>query len=56
MSASGRIMVNRQPIKLGPRHAGKLVTAIIEDTCYRILHDEEELGRRPRKDTSEITR
>jgi hypothetical protein len=30
--ASGRIMVSRQPIKLGPRHAGKLVTVTIEDT------------------------
>ena len=53
---SGRIMVNKQPIKLGPRHAGKLVTVIIEDTCYRILHGEEELAVKPRKDTSPITR
>jgi transposase InsO family protein len=53
---SGRIMVNRQPIKLGPRHAGKLVTVIIEDTCYRILHGEEELAVKPRKDTSPVTR
>jgi transposase InsO family protein len=52
----GRIMVNKQPIKLGPRHAGKLVTVIIEDTCYRILHGEEELAVKPRKDTSPITR
>jgi transposase InsO family protein len=54
--ADGRIMVNKQPIKLGPRHAGKLVTIIIEDTCYRILHGEEELAVKPRKDTSPITR
>jgi hypothetical protein len=54
--ASGRIMVNRQPIKLGPRHAGKLVTVIIEDTCYRILHDGEELAIKPRRDTTPITR
>jgi transposase InsO family protein len=53
---SGRIMVNKQPIKLGPRHAGKLVTVIIEDTCYRILHGEEELAVKPRKDTSPVTR
>jgi transposase InsO family protein len=52
----GRIMVNKQPMKLGPRHAGKLVTVIIEDTCYRILHGEEELAVKPRKDTSPITR
>jgi hypothetical protein len=36
--------------------AGKLVTVIIEDTCYRILHGEEELAVKPRKDTSPITR
>lgn len=52
----GRIMVNKQPMKLGPRHAGKLVTVIIEDTCYRILHGEEELAVKPRKDTSPVTR
>jgi transposase InsO family protein len=52
----GRIMVNKQMMKLGPRHAGKLVTVIIEDTCYRILHGEEELAVKPRKDTSPITR
>jgi hypothetical protein len=54
--ASGRIMVARQPIKLGPRHAGKLVTVIIEDTCLRILHGEEELAVKPRRDTTPITR
>jgi hypothetical protein len=53
--ASGRIMVNREPIKLGPRHAGKLVT-VVEDTCYRILHDGEELAIKPRRDTTPITR
>ena len=52
----GRIMVNKQPMKLGPRHAGKLVTVIIEDTCYRVLHGEEEIAVKPRKDTSPITR
>lgn len=54
--ASGRIMVSRQPIKLGPRHAGKLVTVIIEDTHFRILHGEEELAIKPRRDTTPITR
>jgi hypothetical protein len=54
--ASGRIMVNKQPIKLGPRHAGKLVTVVVEDTHYRILHGEEELAIKPRRDTTPITR
>jgi hypothetical protein len=40
-------MVNRQPIKLCPRHAGKLVTVIIDDACYRILHHGEELAIDP---------
>jgi hypothetical protein len=54
--ANGRIMVNKQPIKLGPRHAGKLVTVVIEDTHFRILHGEEELAIKPRRDTTPITR
>lgn len=41
-------------MKLGPRHAGKLVTVIIEDTCYRILYGE--LAVKLRNDTSPITR
>jgi transposase InsO family protein len=54
--ASGRIMVARQPIKLGQRHAGKLVTVVIEDTHLRILHGEEEIAVRPRRDQTPITR
>jgi hypothetical protein len=54
--ASGRIMVARQSIKLGPRHAGKLVTVVIEDTHFRILHDQELLAVKPRKDSTPITR
>ena len=54
--ASGRIMVARQPIKLGQRHAGKQVTVVIEDTHLRILHGEEEIAVRPRRDQTPITR
>lgn len=54
--ASGRIMVAKQPIKLGPRHAGKLVTVVIEDTHFRILHGEELLAIKPRKDRTPIIR
>jgi hypothetical protein len=53
---SGRFMVAGQFIKVGPRHAGKLVTVVIEDTHFRVLHGEEELAVRPRKDTTPITR
>ncbi|MFF3505502.1 hypothetical protein [Streptomyces sp. NPDC003247] len=41
--ASGRSQINGQFIKLGPRHAGKIVTVVIEDTDYRILRGEDEL-------------
>ncbi|MFJ7138057.1 hypothetical protein ACIQU9_35110 [Streptomyces fungicidicus] len=54
--ASGRFMINGQFIKLGPRHAGKIVTVVIEDTHYRILHGEDELAVRPRKSREPITR
>ncbi|MEV1002613.1 hypothetical protein [Nonomuraea sp. NPDC050202] len=54
--AQGRFMVDGQYIKVGPRHAGKLVTVIIEDTHFQVLHGEEELAIRPRKNTAPITR
>jgi len=53
---TGRIQVANQRIKLGKRHRGKLVTVVIEDTHFRILHGEEEIATRPRKDTTPITR
>ncbi|MGW2026691.1 hypothetical protein [Streptomyces decoyicus] len=49
-------MINGQFIKLGPRHAGKIVTVVIEDTHYRILHGVDELAVRPRKNPGPITR
>jgi hypothetical protein len=54
--ASGRIMVAGQNIKLGPRHHGKIVTVVIEDTHLRILHGEEEIAVRPRRNLKPITR
>lgn len=54
--ASGRFTINGQFIKLGPRHAGKIVTVVIEDTHFRILHGEDELAVRPRKNPGPITR
>jgi hypothetical protein len=54
--ASGRIMVAGQRIKLGPRHRGKIVTVVIEDTHLRILHGDEEIAVRPRQSTKPITR
>lgn len=54
--ASGRIMVANQRIKLGPRHRGKLVTVVIEDTHLRILDGDDEIAVRPRRDLTPITR
>jgi hypothetical protein len=31
-------------------------TAAVEDTCFRILHGEEELAIKPRRDTTPVTR
>ncbi len=56
IGASGRIMVSSQRLKLGKRNAGKLVTVIIEDTCFRVLHGEEELAVRARSNTDPLTR
>ncbi|MGW4788569.1 hypothetical protein [Streptomyces sp. NPDC004230] len=56
VQASGPFMTNSQFIKPGPRHAGKIVTVVIEDTHYRILHGEDELAVRPRKNLGPITR
>lgn len=36
--------------------AHKLVTVVIEDTHFRILHGDEELAIKPRRDTTPITR
>jgi hypothetical protein len=49
-------MVAKQNIKLGPRHAGKLVTVVIEDTHLRVLHGDEELAVHPRRNPGPITR
>ena len=54
--ASGRIMVAGQRIKLGPRHRGKLLTIVIEDTYLRILDGDEEIAVRPRRNLKPITR
>lgn len=55
VSDSGRIMVTRQRLKLGKRNAGKLVTVIIEDTYFRILHEGEEIAVKQRRDTGPVT-
>ncbi|MCK9928859.1 IS481 family transposase [Frankia sp. Mgl5] len=54
--ASGRIRVAGQNIKLGLARRGKIVTVVIEDTHFRILHGDEEIAVRPRRSTAPITR
>ncbi len=53
---NGKIMVANQSIRLGPRHAGKIVTVVVEDTHLRVLHGEEEIAVRPRRNLAPITR
>lgn len=49
-------MVGNQRMKVGKAHVGKIVTVVIEDTCFRVRHGEEELAVRPRNDTTPITK
>jgi hypothetical protein len=51
-----RIMVAGQNIKHGPRHGGKIVTVVIEDTHLRVIHGEEEIAVRPRRNLKPISR
>jgi hypothetical protein len=53
---SGRILVVGQRSKLGPRHRGKLVTVVIEDTHLRTLDGDEEIAVRPCRSLKPITR
>lgn len=48
VSTDGRITVDRQPLKLGARHARKtvIVIVIVGDTHFRVLHGEEEIAVR----------
>lgn len=54
--ADGVIMVARQRLRIGRAHAGKIVTVIAEDTCFRVLHEGHELAIHPRTSTTPITR
>jgi transposase InsO family protein len=52
----GRVMVARQLLRVGATHAGKVVTVVVEDTCFRVLCDGEELAAHPRTSDHPITR
>lgn len=44
----GITMVARQRLRLGAANAGKIVTVIVEDTHFRVLHNGEQLSIHPR--------
>ncbi len=54
--ANGEMMIASQRIHLSPSHAGKTVTIIIEDTHFRILHNEVELKLVPRNNPGKTVR
>nr|WP_199827070.1 helix-turn-helix domain-containing protein [Streptomyces sp. WM6378] len=56
VSDSGRIMVTSQRLKLGKKNAGKLVTVIIADTHFRILHEGEEIAVKERRNPGPISK
>ncbi|MGN2638759.1 integrase core domain-containing protein [Nocardia takedensis] len=55
-TATGQITIAGQNITLGRRHTGKIVTVVVEDTFFRILHGDEEIAVRPRQSLAPITR
>jgi transposase InsO family protein len=56
VSSQGGLMVAGVKIHLGHVHRGKVVTVIIEDSQFRILHDGTQLAACPRTVIKEVTR
>jgi hypothetical protein len=54
--ADGITMVAGQRLRVGRTHAGKTVTVVIEDTVFRVLHNDIELSTHARKTTNPIGR
>ncbi len=52
----GIVMVARQRLRVGASHAGKIVTVVVEDTHFRVLHGEQELSLHPRDPNRPIAR
>jgi hypothetical protein len=46
----------KTPTRPYARHRGKIVTVVIEDTHLRVLHGEEEIAVRPRRNLKPIIR
>jgi len=56
VSSQGALMVARVKIHLGHVHRGKVVTVVIEDSQFTILHDGNHLATHPRTIIKEVTR
>jgi Integrase core domain len=56
VSSQGALMVAGTKIHLGHVHRGKIVTIVIEDSQFRILHDGTQLATHPRTVIKEVTR
>ena len=52
----GKVMVARRVLRVGPSHAGKVVTVVVDDTCFRVVRDGGELASHPRTSDHPITR
>jgi hypothetical protein len=49
IGADGTFSIARQKLRPGIAHAGKTVTVIIEETCFRVLDGDVEISTHPRK-------
>jgi transposase InsO family protein len=56
VSSQGALMVAGVKIHLGHVHRGKVVTVVIEDSQFTILHDGTQLATHPRTIIKEVTR
>lgn len=56
VSSHGSMTVAGVKIHLGHVHRGKVVTVVIEDSQFRILHEGTQLAAHPRTVIKEITR
>ncbi|WP_141961744.1 IS481 family transposase [Actinoallomurus bryophytorum] len=56
VSSSGALMIAGTKFHIGHAHRGKVVTVVLEDTQFRVLHQGQELATHPRTTIKEVTR
>ena len=56
VSSQGSLMVAGTKLQVGHAHRGKVVTVVIEDNQFRIVHDGTQLSAHPRTVIKEVTR